>query len=162
MYTTKFPLLFNAIVHCMNDERDLITGQYNINHLYSKLHPQLIASSPALTIGYSYKYKQRFPLGEPSLLEHPSFVYFYLSNLSIVGNHEQEKVIATSDVYSHAYAMHILKNRFPLGEPVIAKSPDYSFWYAKFIGERFELGEPAIYSKPYLATDYTRFLLKLK
>ena len=106
MYTTKFPLLFNAIVHCMNDERDLITGQYNINHLYSKLHPQLIASSPALTIGYAYKYKQRFPLGEPSLLEKPSYVFFYLVNLSIVGNHEQEKVIATSDAYSHAYAMH--------------------------------------------------------
>jgi hypothetical protein len=67
----------------MNDERDLITGQYNINHLYSKLHPQLIASSPALTICYAYKYKQRFPLGEPSLLEKPSYVYFYLSSVKL-------------------------------------------------------------------------------
>lgn len=129
MYTTKLPLLFSSLTRCIK-ETDIIKGKYNISHIFSSLHPELIAVSPILTIGYAHKLGSRFLLGEPSL-KTPSHVYVYLMELSLKGNIQQEKIIATSDIYSYAYALNILKGRFELGEKVIAESTFYSYMYTR-------------------------------
>lgn len=56
-----------------------------------------------------------------------------------------EPIIAKSAEFSYRYAKCVIKGRFPLGEPMIAKSIRYSYEYAlDVIKGRFELGEPEI------------------
>jgi hypothetical protein len=59
------------------------------------------------------------------------------------------------------YARNVIKGRFELGEPVIAKDAQRSFMYARnVIKGRFELGEPKILKSIY-AEDY-KLLLRPK
>ena len=56
-----------------------------------------------------------------------------------------EPEIAKDSEASYYYAVRVIKGRFELGEPAIAKNPEYSLMYAEgIIKGRFELGEPAI------------------
>ena len=72
-----------------------------------------------------------------------------------------EPAIAKDSYYSYLYAMEILKGRFELGEPVIASSAEYSYYYATdVIKGRFELGEPAIAKDTHYSYWYTTETLK--
>ena len=46
---------------------------------------------------------------------------------------EGEPIIAKSPYYSYEYARNILKGPFPLGEKAIAKIAEYAYSYSEFI-----------------------------
>ena len=57
--------------------------------------------------------------------------------------------------------IYILKDKFPLGEPAIAKDSYYSYLYAFDILEGpFKLGEPEIAKDEFFSKRYTQEVLK--
>ena len=76
---------------------------------------------------------------------------------------EGEPIIAKSPYYSYEYARNILKWKpFKLGEPAIAKDSYYSYMYARFaLKEKpFPLGEPVISKDETYSKKYTKEILK--
>lgn len=69
---------------------------------------------------------------------------------------KRETGIAKSPEFSFKYARFILKGRFPEGEDAIATSPKFSFKYARAVlkRKRFPLGEPAIATSAEYSVDY--------
>jgi hypothetical protein len=73
-----------------------------------------------------------------------------------------EPAIATSAEWSYDYAKHV-KGPWPPGEPAIAKDSGWAFAYARHVLDgRFPLGEPAIYRDPETSYNYKKFLRLLK
>lgn len=92
----------------------------------------------------------------------PNFCYNYLSEIS--RNHPTYeqclKTISQDAEISVRTAENIMKGRFELAEPIIAKSPINSFYYAKnIIKGRWEMGEKAIASDTLSAFDYAKQVL---
>ena len=74
---------------------------------------------------------------------------------------EGEPAIAKHTKYSYLYATNILKGPFPLGEPVIAKDPYYAYGYSKYVlKNKFPEGESAIATKSDNSHYYAKFVLK--
>jgi len=69
---------------------------------------------------------------------------------------KREAGIAKSPEFSFKYARFILKGRFEEGEDAIATSPRYSYKYARSVlkRNRFEMGEPAIATDAESSLDY--------
>lgn len=70
-----------------------------------------------------------------------------------------ESIIATDSRYSHDYALYVLKDRFELGEPKIAESAFYSYSYSRNVcNGRFELGEKIISTDQMIQEQYSTML----
>jgi len=69
---------------------------------------------------------------------------------------KREAGIAKSPEFSFKYARFILKGRFEKGEDAIATSPKFSFKYARNVlkRNRFKKGEPAIATDAEYSLDY--------
>lgn len=62
---------------------------------------------------------------------------------------------------SHMYAVHVIKGRWPEGEPVIAKDPEWAYRYARdVIRGRWPEAEAVIAKDPKYAWRYARDLIK--
>lgn len=73
-----------------------------------------------------------------------------------------EPVIATHGIASFLYA-RAMRCPFPLGEPAIARLPDYAALYAVAVLQGpFKLGEPAIARNIYSAIHYATCVLGLR
>jgi len=81
-------------------------------------------------------------------------------NLTIKTKEEMKREALNSPEKAYNYAFKV-KGRFPEGEPIIAKSPKYAYYYARdVIKERFPKGEPAIAKDFYFACLYAKFVIK--
>ena len=75
---------------------------------------------------------------------------------------EGEPIIAKDPEWAFYYAKDVLnKNRFPLGELAIAKDPEWAGCYAlDVIKSRWPEAEPAIAKDPWYAYNYARDVIK--
>jgi len=70
-----------------------------------------------------------------------------------------EPLFATDAEISYWYAFNVLRDRFELGEPIIATSAEHSYRYAKYVlNGRFELGEEAISTEQHFSYYYNLLL----
>ena len=70
-----------------------------------------------------------------------------------------EPAIAKEPNYSYLYAYYVIKGRFELGEPAIAKDAQLSYWYAaNVLKGPFPLGEPVITKDAQYSHIYQKFL----
>jgi hypothetical protein len=74
---------------------------------------------------------------------------------------KREPAIAKSAEYSYYYAKNVIHGKFPLGEAAIAKDSYYSYYYARDVLKgRFPLGEPAIAKDAEYSYWYAKYVLK--
>lgn len=99
---------------------------------------------------------------EKQVLTTPENAYNF-ANRIVEGRWERgEDVIATSPKYTYLYAKDCLKNeRFPKGEPAIAKHAGASVLYAaNIIGGAFPMAEDSIIKNHRTSYEYARHALK--
>ncbi len=73
----------------------------------------------------------------------------------------EERVIASSFIYSYRYARDILEGPFPLGERAISKDDAFSYEYAKYVLKGpFPKGEKAIATDGFLSFCYAFYILE--
>jgi hypothetical protein len=72
-----------------------------------------------------------------------------------------EPVIATDANFAYIYSRDVIKGRFELGESTIAKNAEWAYAYARnIIKGRFELGESTIAKDAEWASAYARNIIK--
>lgn len=92
----------------------------------------------------------------------PKFAYLYAKEVLHKRWPAVEPTIATSAAWSCSYAIDVLgyEQRFLLGEPAIAASPENAFKYALHkIRGAWPPGEPAILTDPEFAYKYAKYVL---
>ena len=72
-------------------------------------------------------------------------IYDYFQEPSDLDGFSQREYLVPRLAYTSVYSTEV---RMPEYEAALAKVAQYSFHYAKCIGERFVLGEPAIMNAP--------------
>jgi hypothetical protein len=101
-------------------------------------------SDPQLSYEYAKVFQERWPQGEPTILQSPLHTYSYVLNIINKNKKPGEP-----------------KERWLDGEATILKSPDYSYLYAKdIIGGRWEKGENSIFTSPDLTFRYIDEIVK--
>ena len=97
------------------------------------------------------KDKTRFLCGRD-----PKYAYLYSAIIESESRFlEAESVIAKSPEWAYYYAKNILEKRFQEAEPVIATNPQYAYLYARdILKQRWPEAEPTILTDPIYRQAY--------
>ena len=110
---------------------------------------------PELAYNHAIETNQRFEAGEPSIMNHPNWAFWYASDVIEGRWPEAESVIMNDPGYAYRYALDIIKGRWPEAEPSIMKSPTWAYLYAiKLIKCRWPEAEPYIMKDPHCWNNY--------
>lgn len=115
---------------------------------------------PSFAYSYAIYTGKRFAKGEAAILTRPIYILSYIKYIIRRQWPEAEPVLAKDPEFAVEYArLFFAPNRWPLGEKSIKTNAEFSYKYAIMIGQRFPEGEPVISKDPNYAIHYTMNVL---
>ena len=108
-----------------------------------------INNRPRIGLQSCKKTNQRFPAGEPTIMKHPSYAWWYAKYVIKDRWPEAEPTILKNLYYAYMYALRIMNSRWSEAEPVMMKDPSLACLYAiNIIKGRWREAEPYIMKHP--------------
>ena len=153
--------------HELTDEQQAATDDIDLLGLYAKSMPTRITKDTFRRIKSGDRRKMISDLLQQDkdmlLLDFASSVETPWHRMGLPEDvvDRVESRIAKRPSLAFDYARHVIRDRFPEGEPVIAKDPWFASEYAReVIRGRWPEAEPVIAKNPPIALDYARHVIR--